>query len=144
MYNLTARRRKKFHLDFICEEVKNISLFFSCCILGFVLKDGTRCFVHYYGVIGDCPALKKILEFISHVGYYPCFFCYVKGVHVGGRGGKRQYYYHDGWKSCDSITYERQSIQALNQSINVFGHLGHSITGINHRRLSSCDTFASY
>ena len=38
-----------------------------------------------YGVTGDCPALKKILNFIGHNGYDCCWFCYVHGQHVGGK-----------------------------------------------------------
>jgi hypothetical protein len=91
------------------------------------LKDGTKCFVHFYGIIGDCPALKLILEFISHVGYYPCFYCYIKGVHVGGRGGKRQYYCADCTDLREVVTYESESKEAANKSSNVFGHLGRSI-----------------
>lgn len=94
---------------------------------GFFLKDGTKCFVYYYGIIGDCPALKLILEFISHVGYYPCFYCYIKGVHVGGRGGKRQYYCADSTALRQAVAYEFESHEAANNSSNVFGHLGRSI-----------------
>lgn len=67
------------------------------------------------------------MEFISHVGYYSCFFCYIKGVHVGGRGGKRQYYYADRAKLRNVVTYELESDEAERTSSNVFGHLGRSI-----------------
>ncbi|CAF1026745.1 unnamed protein product [Didymodactylos carnosus] len=41
-----------------------------------------------YGITGDCPALKLILNFTGHGRYYCCWFCYLKGEHIGG---KRQY-----------------------------------------------------
>ena len=83
--------------------------------------------MYYYGVIGDCPALKIILEFIGHTGYYSCFYCYLKGVHVGGRGGKRQYYCDVRTKPRKPITYELESTRAATTASNIYGHLGRSI-----------------
>jgi hypothetical protein len=91
------------------------------------LKNGIKCFIYYYAVIGDCPALKIILEFIGHTGYFCCFFCYTRGVHVGGRGGKRQYYCEARTIAREPITYELESKRAFMTSSNVYGHLGHSI-----------------
>jgi hypothetical protein len=91
------------------------------------LNDGTKCFLYFYGIIGDCPALKIILEFIGHTGYYCCFFCYIKGVHVGGRGGKRQYYCDVRLKLRNIIDYELESTRAAVSASNVYGHLGRSI-----------------
>ena len=59
------------------------------------LRDGKRCEVPFYGIVGGCPALKIILEFIDHTGYYCCFYRYIHGIHIGGRGGKRQYYHEN-------------------------------------------------
>ncbi|CAF1205984.1 unnamed protein product [Didymodactylos carnosus] len=41
--------------------------------------------IKYYGVIGDCPALKLTLNFIGHIGYYYCFFCFTQGYNIPGR-----------------------------------------------------------
>ena len=34
-----------------------------------------------YGVIGDCPAIKLILNMVGHTSYYCCFYCYTKCIH---------------------------------------------------------------
>lgn len=81
----------------------------------------------FYGIIGDCPALKIILEFIGHTGYYCCFYCYVHGIHIGGRGGKRQYYHENNIRLREMQTYELESIRAAETSSNVYGHLGRSL-----------------
>lgn len=65
------------------------SLFFFL-IAGVQTKAGTTYVVRVYGVLGDCPALKMALCHIGHVGYWPCWYCELKGEHVGG---KRQYRY---------------------------------------------------
>ena len=73
----------------------SMTTFFSFRLLGIMLASGIRCKLLFYSIIGDCPALKMILEFIAHNGYFCCFYCfycYIKDVHVGDRGGKRQYY----------------------------------------------------
>ncbi|CAF1217951.1 unnamed protein product [Adineta steineri] len=73
---------------------------------GIALKNENICKILFYAIIGDdCPALKLILEFIGHADYFCCFYCYIKGVHVGGFGGKRQYYYEDGIIFRDEQTY---------------------------------------
>ncbi|CAF1278892.1 unnamed protein product [Rotaria sordida] len=51
----------------------------------------------------------------------------MQGLHVGGRGGKRQYYYEDGIQFRDSKSYVLESVKAAETSSNVFGHLGRSI-----------------
>ncbi|CAF1205337.1 unnamed protein product [Adineta steineri] len=94
---------------------------------GVVLSNGIRCRVLFYSIIGDCPALKMILEFIAHNGYFCCFYCYIHGIHVGGAGGKRQYFYEDGIQLRDPTTYALESIKAAETSKNVYGHLGRSI-----------------
>jgi len=77
--------------------------------------------------VGDCPALKLVLEFKGHNGYYCCFYCYIKGVHIGGRGGKRQYFYEDDFQLRDAKNYVSESVKAADTSSKVFGHLGRSI-----------------
>ncbi|CAF1466908.1 unnamed protein product [Rotaria magnacalcarata] len=91
------------------------------------LRNGNKCKVSFYGIIGDCPALKLILEFIGHTGYYSCFYCYIHDVHVGGRGGKRQYYHENNIKLRHEQRYELESIRAIESSNNIYGHLGRSL-----------------
>lgn len=91
------------------------------------MRDGKKYQVLFYGIIGDCPALKLILEFIGHTGYHCCFYCYIHGIHVGGRGGKRQYYPNNNIKLRKKQTYELESIKAAETSFNVYGHLGRSL-----------------
>jgi hypothetical protein len=92
-----------------------------------VITGGIKCKVFFYSIVGDCPALKLVLEFNAHNGYFCCFYCYIEGIHVGGRGGKRQYYYEDGTQLRDITSYESESIEAAETSSKVFGHLGRSI-----------------
>ena len=96
-----------------------------------MIKNGIECKVLFYSIVGDCPALKLVLEFNGHNGYYCCFYCYVEGIHVGGRdgrrGGKRQYYYDNDTHLRDIKSYESESIEAAETSSKVFGHLGRSI-----------------
>ncbi|CAF3190019.1 unnamed protein product, partial [Rotaria socialis] len=94
---------------------------------GILLSDDSKCQVLFYGIIGDCPALKVILEFIGHTGYHCCFYCYIHGIHVGGRGGKRQYYFENRMQLRTKRTYELESIRAVETSSNVYGHLGRSL-----------------
>ena len=76
--------------------------------------------------MGDCPALKLILSFINHQGYYCCFFCEIRGAHVFDLH-KRQYYYGDAGRLRDTKSYADQSIEAETTRTNVNGHLGVSI-----------------
>ncbi|CAF1155535.1 unnamed protein product, partial [Didymodactylos carnosus] len=64
--------------------------------------------IKYYGVIGDCPALKLILDFIGHTGYYCCFFCFTQGYNIPGRN-KRQYPYEKPLNLRDSKTFTSNS-----------------------------------
>lgn len=77
-----------------------------------------------YGVTGDCPALKKILNFIGHNGYDCCWFCYVHGQHVGG---KRQYFYQRPIFLRSSRNYLHDSNEACRTKSRVSGHLGKSV-----------------
>jgi hypothetical protein len=79
-----------------------------------------KCKILFYSIVGDRPALMGVLEIIGHNGY-------IKGIDIGGLGGKRQYYHQ-----CDTPMWEKnsnllESIQAAENSSNVFGHLGQSI-----------------
>ncbi|CAF1295528.1 unnamed protein product [Rotaria sordida] len=47
--------------------------------------------------------------------------------HIGGRGGKRQYYSENHIRLRDERRYELESIKAVKTSSNVYGHLGRSI-----------------
>ncbi|CAF1171092.1 unnamed protein product [Rotaria sordida] len=47
--------------------------------------------------------------------------------HIGGRGGKRQYYSENHIRLRDERRYELESIKAVKTSSNVHGHLGRSI-----------------
>ena len=91
------------------------------------LRDGKKCQVFFYGVVGDCPALKMILEFIGHTEYYCCFYCYIHGKHIGDRGSKRQHYNENHIRLRDEINYELESIKALKTSNNIYDHLGRSM-----------------
>lgn len=91
------------------------------------MRDGKKYQMLFYGIVGDCPALKIILEFIGHTGYHSCFYCYIHGIHIGGRGGKRQYYLDHNIQLREKKTYESESIRAAETSSNVYGHLGRSL-----------------
>ncbi|CAF4840063.1 unnamed protein product [Rotaria socialis] len=77
-----------------------------------------------YGITGDCPALKKILNFIGHGGYDCCWLCYIYGQHTNG---KLQYSYQRQLKLRDTLTYLHESIEADQTKTRVNGHLGKSI-----------------
>ena len=77
-----------------------------------------------YGITGDCPALKKILNFIGHTGYHCCWFCYLRGQHLNG---KRQYHYHRPVDLRSRQRYRKESNEAQRTTSRVNGHLGRSI-----------------
>lgn len=77
-----------------------------------------------YGVIGDCPAIKVILNHISHVGYNCCWYCNIKGEHVNG---KRQYYYRERLEMRKPDQFLADSITAENRKENINGRLGLSM-----------------
>lgn len=99
------------------------NLLFACC-LG-IHADG-RYDVRCFAIVGDCPALKLILNFTNHQGYYCCWFCDLVGIHVPHMH-KRQYYFNDMRKLRDEKTYLAQSMEAERRGTNVQGHLGMSI-----------------
>ena len=78
----------------------------------------------FYGVTGDCPALRLILNFISHGGYYCCWYCYIRGEHIDG---KRQYNFEEPMIMRDPDSFLDESFLAESKKLNVFGHLGQSI-----------------
>ncbi|CAM4837547.1 unnamed protein product [Rotaria magnacalcarata] len=75
-------------------------------------------------VTGDSPALKIALDFIAHNGYYCCYFCYLPGIH---QGGKRQYPYQCPHVMRTPGNFARDSSTAAQLKSNEKGHLGVSI-----------------
>ncbi|CAF3778356.1 unnamed protein product [Rotaria socialis] len=76
------------------------------------------------GITGDSPALKVALNFISHNGYYCCYFCYLRDIH---QKRKRQYPYkclHQ-IRTANSFAQDATAAEHLNR--NEKGHLGVSI-----------------
>ncbi|CAF3702210.1 unnamed protein product [Rotaria socialis] len=93
-------------------------------ILGIVINENINYKLKIYGVTGDCPVLRLILNFISHNGYYCCWLCYVPGEHIGG---KRQYKIELPMIMRNKSAYEDESNLAEEKNINVYGHLGVSV-----------------
>ncbi|CAF1987565.1 unnamed protein product [Rotaria magnacalcarata] len=75
-------------------------------------------------VTGDSPALKIALDFIAHNGYYCCYFCYLPGIH---QGGKRQYPYQCPHVMRTPGNFARDSSTVAQLKSNEKGHLGVSI-----------------
>ncbi len=48
--------------------------------------------IKIYGCIVDCPALKLMANINGRTGYFSCYYCHIKGVHIR-KPGKRQYRY---------------------------------------------------
>ncbi|CAF4887806.1 unnamed protein product, partial [Rotaria magnacalcarata] len=89
-----------------------------------VINENINYRLKIYGITGDCPALKLILNFISHNGYYCCWLCYVPGEHIGS---KRQYKIELPMIMRNKSAYEDESNLAEENNINVYGHLGVSV-----------------
>ncbi|CAF3742425.1 unnamed protein product [Rotaria socialis] len=82
--------------------------------------------IKVYGCIGDSPALKLMSNMIGHNGYYPCYYCDIKGVHIR-KPRKRQYPYTP-TNNCRTVnSFYVLSREAQLKSQNIFGHLGISI-----------------
>ncbi|CAF4218971.1 unnamed protein product [Rotaria magnacalcarata] len=81
-------------------------------------------FIEVLAVTGDSPALKIALDFIAHNGYYCCYFCYLPGIH---QGGKRQYPYQCPHVMRTPGNFARDSSTAAQLKSNEKGHLGVSI-----------------
>ncbi|CAF4676474.1 unnamed protein product [Rotaria socialis] len=63
---------------------------------------------------------------IGHNGYYPCYYCDIKGVHIR-KPRKRQYPYTP-TSNCRTVnSFYVHSREARLKSQNIFGHLGISI-----------------
>ncbi|CAF1311019.1 unnamed protein product, partial [Rotaria sordida] len=75
-------------------------------------------------ITGDTPALKIALNFISHNGYYCCYFCLLHGVH---QEGKRQYPYECPFQMRTAESFARDSNIASQFKRNENGHLGVSV-----------------
>ncbi|CAF2184400.1 unnamed protein product [Rotaria magnacalcarata] len=89
-----------------------------------------------FAVTGDCPAIRLILNFISHGGYWCCWLCYLKGVHVVN---KRQYRCKLPIKYRHPEKYLQESVQATQENRDIFGHRGVSILHtILDTRLPEC------
>ncbi len=82
--------------------------------------------VLYYGVIGDCPALSLIANFVGHGGYHCCWYCFNKGYH-DRRCRKRQYPLLQNTKLRDSQSFYIHAKKAEDTGKKVFGHKGGSI-----------------
>ncbi|CAM4988866.1 unnamed protein product, partial [Rotaria socialis] len=89
-------------------------------ILDIVINENINYKLKIYGITGDCPALRLILNFISHNGYYCCWLCYVPGEHISS---KRQYKIELPMIMRNKSTYEDESNLAEGKNINVYGHL---------------------
>ena len=74
-----------------------------------------------FGITGDCPALKLVLNFVGHGGYWCCWLCYLKGVHDGG---KRQYRCELPIEYRTSSLFMKKSLQAERENRPVLGHYG--------------------
>lgn len=79
-----------------------------------------------YGVIGDCPALKLVLNMVGHTGYFCCFYCLVKGFH-SQEARKRQYPYSPTTKQRTDVSFREDGGRAAETHRNVSGHLGISV-----------------
>lgn len=76
-----------------------------------------------YGLTGDCPAIKLATKHVNHQGYWCCWLCYQKGVHIGN---KRQYYFDKEVILRSAAEYEHYSKEAQRTNQNIYGHLGFS------------------
>ena len=96
----------------------------SICILEIRINEQLIYKLKIFSVTGDCPALRMILDFISHGGYFCCWYCYLRGQHING---KRQYKYEKPMIIRTADAYSDESRLAEKSKRNVFGHLGVSV-----------------
>jgi hypothetical protein len=82
--------------------------------------------IKIYGCIGDCPALKLMANINGHTGYFSCYYCQIKGVHIR-KPRKRQYRYTPtiNYRTVNSFYINSREAQQHNRK--VCGHLGISI-----------------
>ena len=76
-----------------------------------------------YGCIGDSSALKLMRNMIGYNGYYPCYYCDIKGIHVQ-RARKRQYPYIPSIKYRTVNSFYNFSREAQLKRQNILGRLG--------------------
>lgn len=76
------------------------------------------------GITGDSPALKIILNFVGHNGYWCCYFCYLHGIH---QEGKRQYPYECPFKMRTPDSFTQDATTAFRLKRKEKGHIGISI-----------------
>jgi hypothetical protein len=88
---------------------------------GITIHENHRIDIKILAITGDSPALRNILNFTGHGGYYCCNFCYIRGVHVDK---KRQYFYEKRPVLRDSSTYNEESVGAEKQKRKIYGHKG--------------------
>ncbi|CAF4387678.1 unnamed protein product, partial [Rotaria magnacalcarata] len=69
--------------------------------------------------------LRSILNFVAHNGYFSCFFCYVRGIH---RGGKQQYPYKELVDIRTLRRFAQDSLTASRLQRKEKGHVGVSVT----------------
>ncbi|CAF2032844.1 unnamed protein product [Rotaria magnacalcarata] len=93
-------------------------------VKGISIDNNQRINIKFLSVTGDSPALRNILNFIGHGGYYCCNFCYIRGLHIDR---KRQYFYKNKFILRDCVKYYKQTEKAEKSKQNCFGHKGHSI-----------------
>ena len=92
--------------------------------IGIFVCGNHRWFLYFIGIIADCPAMKLVLNHIGNNGYYACWYCKIRGVHILN---KRQYHFEEvpNMRTVDSYKYESENAKQANG--NVQGHLGLSI-----------------
>ncbi|CAF4751404.1 unnamed protein product, partial [Rotaria socialis] len=93
-------------------------------VKGISIDNNERIDIKFLSVTGDSPALKNILNFKGHGGYYWCNFCYIRGLHIDK---KRQYFYENKVILRDCAKYYKQTEKAEKTKQSCFGHKGHSI-----------------
>ncbi|CAF1684484.1 unnamed protein product [Rotaria magnacalcarata] len=82
--------------------------------------------IKVYGCIDDSPALKLLSNMIGHNGYYPCYYCDIKGVHI--RKPRKKQHPYTLTSNCRTVnSFYVHSREAQLKSQNIFGHLGISI-----------------
>lgn len=92
-------------------------------IIGIPTRSGMNYKIFVYGLTGDCPAIKLATKHVNHQGYWCCWFCYTKGVHVEK---KRQYYFEHQVPLRSVAEYKHYSKEAQAKHKNILGHLGDS------------------
>ncbi|CAF4283140.1 unnamed protein product, partial [Adineta steineri] len=86
-----------------------------------IINHHHRIDIKFLSITGDSPALRNILNFIGHGGYFCCNFCYTRGEHTGN---KRQYFYKKKPVLRHSSTYEKESVEAEKTKGNIHGYKG--------------------